>query len=62
MSFASGWANNCGTELFTIGWVPCETDVIGGGSSKSSDRIYNQARREDDEILLIIEALADKLM
>lgn len=21
----NGWANNCGTELFTLGWVQCET-------------------------------------
>ena len=21
----SGWVNNCGTELFTLGWVQCET-------------------------------------
>lgn len=31
---ASGWANNCGTQLFTIGWVPCVTEEIpqqGGG-------------------------------
>ena len=20
----SGWGNNCGVELFTIGWVPCD--------------------------------------
>jgi len=24
----SGWANNCGTELFTLGWVQCEVVVV----------------------------------
>lgn len=32
----AGWANNCGTELFTIGWVPCDTDQPGGGSARPS--------------------------
>ena len=24
-SVNAGWANNCGVQLFTIGWVPCPT-------------------------------------
>jgi hypothetical protein len=29
----SGWANSCGTQLFTIGWVPCEARRPGGAHS-----------------------------
>lgn len=25
MPVNSGWANNCGKELFTLGWVQCAT-------------------------------------
>jgi hypothetical protein len=33
---SAGWANSCGKELFTIGWVPCAVDApaspsTGGG-------------------------------
>jgi len=36
----AGWANNCGKELFTIGWVPCAveqpvTPPTGGGGRGS---------------------------
>jgi hypothetical protein len=32
MPVLSGWANNCGIELFTIGWVQCPADLeIGDG-------------------------------
>ncbi len=24
----AGWANNCGIELFNIGWVQCPTAVV----------------------------------
>ena len=28
MPIQSGWANNCGVELFTVGWVPCDQAVV----------------------------------
>jgi len=50
----SGWANNSGVELFTIGWVTTEVipiePVAGGGgsfSSPSNYTHYNQAPSVD---------------
>lgn len=55
--FNSGWANNCGTQLFTLGWVPCEEEVTsenpGGAKGYSSFRPLKGAR-DDDEILMMI--------
>jgi len=60
----SGWANDCGKELFTIGWVTCdivepiEKKKIGGGTnfSYAPSRLKEQLLREDEEILAVIMA------
>lgn len=46
----AGWANNCGIQLFTVGWVECPTpDVppVGGGRSSGPSvgpgDFFNQA-------------------
>lgn len=53
----SGFANNCGIELFTIGWVPCDK----GGSPASYEYITpgvvgkrEKQIREEDEIAAMI--------
>ena len=61
MTFASGWANNCGTELFTIGWVPCETPTVpvtnptdvgrGSGPTDGIRRLPGYNKHHQDNIL-----------
>ena len=67
----SGWANNCGVELFTNGWILCSTSGVevieaqpGGGSSKHKPKpsLHAQALREDKEIVEIIQAFITRLM
>jgi hypothetical protein len=63
----AGWANNCGIELFTIGWVQCpsgEAPAVGGGESKGHwieapgrGRTYELAQYEDEEIIAVLQAL-----
>jgi hypothetical protein len=57
---ASGWANNCGNELFTVGWVTCavaeQTQQYGGFIP---DR--HPLRKKDNEILEQVYALVAKL-
>ncbi len=64
----AGWANNCGIELFNIGWVRCPSaDLGGGGSSKGGKRrwidapgrasTYELAKYEDEEIIAVLQAL-----
>lgn len=41
---ASGWANNCGNELFTVGWVTCAVaDTAGVGKPKRKQADYDKA-------------------
>ena len=63
----AGWANNCGKELFTIGWVRCPSDDLGGGGSSKGKRRpwteapglgsnYEIAMYEDEEIAAVLQA------
>ena len=51
----SGWANNCGVELFTVGWVQCPQDTGKRPGYHGVDLAgqYAQAWREDEELLMI---------
>ena len=52
----AGWANNCGQELFTIGWVPCDVappvvvppqgDIGGGGGRRNERPSYRPDYRD----------------
>ena len=54
----AGWANNCGKELFTIGWVPCGDVDTGSRQYIDPYRDYaNQAIREDEEFLVLLRAI-----
>lgn len=37
MFLNSGWANNCGVQLFTIGWVPCDVAIPAVGLAMEFD-------------------------
>ena len=51
----SGWANDCGVELFTIGWVECPSTRRRGGPTH--DNYVDLLDQEDDELLLIASTL-----
>ena len=36
----SGWANNCGVELFTVGWVQCPVTKVKGGSPEKVEEQF----------------------
>jgi hypothetical protein len=71
--FNSGWANSCGTELFTLGWVKCAVVVVKkskvtsvSGSAKPSlitssykeETIsFKQLFLEDEELVSIVSLL-----
>ena len=69
----SGWVNNCGKELFTLGWVTCvavveKKDGSGGARSKEI-KGYNltaaqidQMKREDEELVAIIMVIGEHLL
>jgi hypothetical protein len=57
-----GWANSCGKELFTIGWIPCavvESTTTPGATGRRKSQLkrrHELAMREDDELIAIIES------
>ena len=69
--YKSGWANNCGVELFTHGWVKCQSVVVeitpdeyypSGGylERKLPDQdIDEQIARDDMDILALVMAAID---
>ena len=58
----SGWANNCGVELFTVGWVECPSTRRKGGPTHDTYVDYSeQIAREDEELLLIASSLTKVL-
>lgn len=50
----SGWANKCGKELFTLGWVPCDRRKGSGG--EEPDKLHLRLLQEDEDILAVIMA------
>ncbi len=69
-----GWANNCGKELFTLGWVTCtiyvfesEDDETGGKRGYATTGRLNQAQlaqiqREDEELIAIVTVIAKAIL
>lgn len=53
----SGWANNCGIELFTHGWVQCPDD--DQKELHPHVRFHQQAMREDEEMLLLFASFIE---
>lgn len=68
----SGWANNCGTELFTHGWVTCLVVLKkkGGGGARAVEvkgyqvtaKQLAQIKREDEELVTIITMIGEYLL
>lgn len=62
MHVTAGWANNCGKQLFTIGWVPCDfgREHVGGYDKFwGPDEFMSQVYREDEELLMIARAFVE---
>lgn len=61
----SGWANNCGTELFTLGWVQCGTTTVeerragGYDAFRGHDSYLVQAMREDEEVIILFKSFIE---
>jgi hypothetical protein len=58
---ASGWANNCGNELFTVGWVTCAVapeDPYAVNHTYSGVS-FSQALREDEEVIMMCRMLLE---
>ena len=49
--FNSGWANNCGVELFTLGWVRCEISK-GGGAEEVLKKLPKKQKETLQEDIL----------
>lgn len=57
----SGWANQCGKEIFTLGWVGCEQpqvvdvpNVVKSGRSSYYFPAENVQQKHNDDFLLVI--------
>ena len=56
----SGWANNCGKELFTLGWIPCDiveppdTPDVTFNIDIDTGKIKRKRLREEEEALAFV--------
>jgi len=68
-----GWVNNCGKELFTLGWVVCVVVLKkkdGSGSVRAVEvtgykltrKQIDQIKREDEELITLITIVGEYLL
>ena len=63
--FNAGWANNCGIELFSLGWITCEqaleTLTQGGKQFKNNYLVFQPVLKPITESILVSESTIDQL-
>lgn len=55
----NGWANNCGAELFTLGWVQCVDTPVADPFEEGTYDGVRVTLQEDEELLMICTAFIE---